>query len=217
MSIAAVRNIFRTDKKYAYLEGLLSLAWRAMTIENEVLKAIRERRSVFIFTPEPVEDEKIQAVLESGRWAPSFRNSQPWEFIVVKDLARKRNLSILLAREASIHEDIQGAPAIIVTCVDPRKDSSHFIEDGAVATQNMALAAHSLGLASYWVGIFSPRDDKDSLERDVKKILSIPKEYRVVSLLPIGVPAHHLQKERKSLREITHYDQFSSIASSSLP
>jgi nitroreductase len=184
-----------------------------MTIENEVLKAIAERRSVFIFTPEPVEDEKIQTVLEAGRWAPSFRNSQPWEFIVVKDLARKRNLSILAAREASIHEDIQGAPAIIVTCVDPRKDASHFIEDGAVATQNMALAAHSLGLASYWVGIFSLRDEKSSLEREVKEILNIPKEYRVISLLPIGVPAHQIQKERKSLRELTHYDQFASESS----
>jgi len=200
-------------EKYAYLEGLLSLAWRTMTIENEVLKAIRERRSVFIFRPEPVEDEKIQAILEAGRWAPSFRNSQPWEFIVVKDLARRRNLSILAAHVALIHDEIQGAPAIIVTCVDPRKDSSHFIEDGAVATQNMALAAHSLGLASYWVGIFSPQDDKGSLEREVKKILNIPKEYRVISLLPIGMPALDIQKERNSLREITHYEQFASESS----
>jgi nitroreductase len=77
----------------------------------------------------------------------------------------------------------------------------------------MALAAHSLGLASYWVGIFSLRDVKGSVEREVKEILNIPKEYRVISFLPVGIPAHHTQKERKSLREITHYDQFASESS----
>jgi len=201
------------SEKHASLQGLFSEAWRTLTIDNEVLKAIRERRSVFIFRPEPVEDEKIEAVLEAGRWAPSFRNSQPWEFIVVKDLARRRNLSILLSNVALIHDEIQGASTVIVTCVDPRKDPYHFVEDGAVATQNMALAAHSLGLASYWVGVFSLQDEKGLVERDVKKTLNIPKEYRVISLLPIGVPAHNLQKERKSLREITHYDQFASEGS----
>jgi nitroreductase len=182
-----------------------------MTIDNEVLKTIRERRSVLIFRPEPVEDEKIQAVLEAGRWAPSFGNSQPWEFIVVKDETLKQMLSNLAARVALVHKGIQGAPVIIVTCVDSRKDASHFIEDGAVATQNMALAAHSLGLASYWVGIFSSRDVKDSIEREVKQILNIPKEYRVIAFLPIGIPAYDTRMDRKSLREITHYDKHGNL------
>lgn len=178
-----------------------------MTSENAVLKAIRERRSIPMFRPELVDDEEIQAVLEAGRWAPSFRNSQPWEFIVVKDQTRREKITNLAARVALTHKGIQGAPAIIVTCVDPRKDSSHFIEDGAAATQNMALAAHSLGLASYWVGIFDPRDEKGSLEREVKEVLNIPKEHRVIALLPIGIAAHDVQSERKSLTEITYYDQ----------
>lgn len=187
-------------------------------IENEVLKAIRERRSTLRFRPEPVEDEKIQAILEAGRWAPSCGNSQPWEFIVVNDETRRREISDVAVRVTSrtnpfSHKGIEGAPAVIVTCVDPRKDSSHFIEDGAVATQNMALAAQSLGLASYWVGIYSPRNAKGSPEREVKEILKIPQEYRVIAFLPIGMPAYNIEKERKGLGEITHYDQFGNRSS----
>ena len=198
-------------RKTVYLGDLLQSAWPRMMIENEVLKAIRERRSILIFRPEPLEDEKIEAVLDAGRWAPSFGNSQPWEFIVVKDQFRREKLSDLTARVSIIHKGIRGAPVIIVVCVDPRKDSSHFIEDGAVATQNMALAAHSLGLASYWVGIFNPRDEKGSIEREVKKFLNIPNEYRVIAFLPIGIRAYDPPTQtRKSLREITHYDQHGS-------
>jgi nitroreductase len=177
-------------------------------IENEVLKAIRERRSILRFRPEPLEDEKIQAILDAGRWAPSSGNSQPWEFIVVKDKTAMQKISDVAGRVTLARKGIEGASAVIVTCVDPRKDSSHFVEDGAVATQNMALAAQSLGLASYWVGIYSPQNVKGSPEEDVKKILNIPQEYRVIAFLPIGMPAYEMKKERKMLSEITHYDQY---------
>src|SRR3989337_2910366 len=121
-----------------------------MMIENEVLKAIRERRSILRFRPEPVEDEKIQAILEAGRWAPSCGNSQPWEFVVVKDETAKQKISDVAGRlfqqqlfhATPARKGIEGASVVIVTCVDPKKDSFHFVEDGAVATQNMALAAH---------------------------------------------------------------------------
>lgn len=177
-------------------------------IENEVLIAIKERRSILRFRPEPVEDEEIQAILEAGRWAPSCGNSQPWEFIVVKDEATRQKISDVAGRVTLARKGIEGAPALIVTCVDPGKDSSHFVEDGAVATQNMALAAQSLGLASYWVGIYSPRNLKGSPEEDVKKILNIPQEYRVIAFLPIGKPAYDMEKERKRLREIVHHDRY---------
>ncbi|MCX7037956.1 MAG: nitroreductase family protein, partial [Spirochaetes bacterium] len=51
--------------------------------ENDVLRAIRGRRSVIRFTDAPVSDEQVDTILEAGRWAPSYINSQPWEFIVV--------------------------------------------------------------------------------------------------------------------------------------
>jgi len=177
-------------------------------IENEVLRAIRERRSILRFRSDPVDDGKINAILEAGRWAPSSGNSQPWEFIVVKDADKRQRISDLAGRITVARKGIEGAPAVIVTCVDPEKDSSHFVEDGAVATQNMALAAHSLGLASYWVGIYDRENMKGSVEEAVKEVLSIPKEYRVIAFLPIGQPLYNMQKDRKKLTEITHHDKF---------
>ncbi len=58
----------------------------------------------------------------------------------------------------------------------------------AVATQNMALAARSLGLASYWVGVYQIRNGRGSVENELKKLLDIPVEYRLISLLSIGKP-----------------------------
>jgi len=108
------------------------------------------------------------------------------------------------------HAGIEGAHVIIATCVDPEKDQYHFVEDGAVATQNMALAAHSLGLATYWVGILSPTNDRKSVEHRIKKVLDIPERIRVISLLPIGVPAYSIEKQRKPLEEICYVDKYSS-------
>ena len=172
-----------------------------------MLDAIVQRRSIYQFKPEQVPDEKITAILEAGRWAPSYANSQPWEFITVSDTKLKQKI-VEIARETLVgRAGIEGANVIIATCVDPEKDPYHFIEDGAAATQNMALAAHSLGLATYWVGILSSTKDKKSVEYKVKQALNIPETMRVISLLPVGVPAYSGEKQRKPLEEICSVDK----------
>ena len=177
---------------------------------NEVLDAIMQRRSIYQFKPEAVSTEKITSILEAGRWAPSYANSQPWEFITVADSKLKQEVVEIVRETMAAHAGIEGAHVIIVTCVDPEKDQYHFVEDGAVATQNMALAAHSLGLATYWVGILSSTNDRKSVEHRIKEVLSIPERIRVISLLPLGVPAYSIEKERKPLEEICHVDKYSS-------
>lgn len=179
-------------------------------MKNPVLDAIMQRRSIFQFKPEAVSTEKIAAILEAGRWAPSYANTQPWEFITVTDEKLKQMVVEIAKETMAAHAGIEGAHAIIAICVDPEKDEYHFIEDGAVATQNMALAAHSLGLATYWVGIFSPINDRKSVEHRIKEILNVPEKLRVISLLPIGVPAYSTEKQRKRLEEICHIDRYGS-------
>jgi nitroreductase len=181
---------------------------------NEVLDAIVQRRSIYQFKPEAVPTEKITSILEAGRWAPSYSNSQPWEFITVTDSKLKQELAEIAKETTAAHVGIEGAHVIIATCVDPEKDQYHFIEDGAVATQNMALAAHSLGLATYWVGVFSLMNDRKSVERRLKEVLNIPERIRLISLLPIGVPAYSIEKQRKRLEEICHVDKYGSRQSS---
>ncbi|MEM3506870.1 MAG: nitroreductase family protein [Candidatus Bathyarchaeia archaeon] len=165
---------------------------------NEFLEIIRNRRSIRKFEEKAIENDKIDAILEAGRWAPSFANTQPWEFIVIKDKKIKEELVI-----ATAHDSIAQAPTSIVVIVNPEIDRLHHIEDGAVATQNMALAAYSLGLGCFWVGVLNTGS-----EIKIKEILGIPETYRVISILPIGYPAEFPKKGRKKLKEIVHYEKY---------
>jgi len=91
------------------------------------------------------------------------------------------------------------APICVVVCVNSEEDPYHFVEDGAVATQNMALTAQSLGLGTSWIGVFDRDDGKSSSENRIKRLLRIPKGWRPISILPVGVPKYSRVKDRKSL------------------
>ena len=173
---------------------------------NPVLEVIRDRRSNVRFNSTPIENEKVNAVLEAGRWAPSWTNVQPWRFIVVKDQTKKERMSGAVSTFFSLA--VKEAPIVIAVCVNPEKDPFHFIEDGTTATQNMALAAQSLELSTSWIGVFSLHDEKHSAERKLKEILDIPKEWRLISLLPLGVSALKETKTRKELSDIVEFDCF---------
>ena len=161
---------------------------------NEVLRTIRNRRTVRRFKSDPIEDEKLQAILDAGRWAPSFSNLQPWRFIVIKDQKLKNALD-KAARESVLHLGINEAPVIILVCVDRRIDPLHAIEAGAAATQNMTLAATSLGLGAGWIGIWGTE-----AETSIKKIFSATARI-------IGIVISH----RFSRISILKYRQTSSI------
>jgi len=169
---------------------------------NEVLKTIKERRSIFKYKEEEISDEDIETILEAGRWAPSFANLQPWNFILVKDKETKKELYKIARRITLFREGIEEAPVVIAVAVDQEADPNHFVEAGAVASQNMALAAHSLGLSSYWIGTFDIDSEKNSAEKDVKEVLNLGDDARVISLLPVGKPDQTRTSERKDLDEI---------------
>ncbi len=175
-------------------------------MSNAVLKAIQERRSVFRFRPDEVDEDKIDAIVEAARWAPSFVNSQPWNIIVVKDKETKRKLKDLAITITGV--GIEESPVTFVLTVDPKIDPHHYVEDGAAATQNMALAAHSLGLASFWVGVYDASGHRASSEAKAKALLSIPNEHRIISMLPVGVAAMSFQKNRKPSSEFVYRDKF---------
>jgi len=169
---------------------------------NEVLEAIKERRSIFKYKDEEVSEDEIETILEAGRWAPSFANLQPWNFVVVRDSEIKDKLYKIARRITLFREGIQEAPVIIAVAVDQEADPNHYVEAGAVASQNMALAAHSIGLGSYWVGTFDIDSEKNSAEKDVIKALDLGDDARVISLLPVGKSDQTRTSERKELNEI---------------
>ncbi len=166
---------------------------------NEVLNAIKNRRTIRKFKPNPIDEEKLQMILEAGRWAPSFSNLQPWKFIVTKDQNLKNELD-KASRENVLHLGINEAPVVILVCVDRRIDPLHAIEAGAAATQNIALAGHSLGLGVGWIGVWGTE-----AETAIQKLFQLPETTRVVSLLPIGYPAESPQGNRKPLEEFIQF------------
>jgi nitroreductase len=166
---------------------------------NEVLNAIKNRRTIRRFKSTPIEKEKLLTILEAGRWAPSFSNLQPWRFIVIKDQVLKNAID-KAARESVLHLGINEAPVVILVCVDRRIDPLHAIETGAAAAQNMALAAFSLGLGAGWIGIWGTE-----AEVSIQKIFKLPETVRAVSLLPVGVPDESPEGHRKPIEDFTQF------------
>ena len=163
----------------------------------DVFKAIQKRFSVRHYLDKPVEEGKLQRVLEAGRWAPSGNNRQPWVFIVVKDEATRR----LLAKAAHSQTFVGEAPVVIVACgTDPERMMSCDVPDYAVnvaiAIDHMTLQAVEEGLGTCWIGAFD--------QQKVKDILGIPDTAKVVELLPLGYPATEppAAKSRKCLSEV---------------
>ena len=166
---------------------------------NDVLNTIKNRRTIRKFKPDPIDEEKLQMILEAGRWAPSFSNLQPWRFIVIKDQDLKNALD-KAAKESVLHLGIREAPVVILVCVDRRVDPLHAIEAGTAATQNMALAAHSLGLGAGWIGVWGTE-----AETAIQKLFQLPEATRVIALLPIGNPAESPKGNRKPLEQFIQF------------
>jgi nitroreductase len=176
--------------------------------DNEILRAIRSRRSVLRFTDDTVDEEKLEAILEAGRWAPSYINSQPWEFVVVRDVRLRSRMADVLRRVTISWRGFEQAPVIIVVAVDIATDPRHHVEDGAAAAQNMTLMAHSLGLATFWAGIYSDENAPGTPEDELRALLGIPRSMRLVAALPVGFPAVRPESGRRPLSEMVHWDGF---------
>jgi nitroreductase len=188
----------------------------------ETLEAIKTRRSIRKYKSAPVDDKAVQAVLEAGRWAPSWANTQCWRFIVVRDSKMKAAVTDTLFKhkrpdgvvmENPATKAINTVPVLIVVCAEMGKSGCRpdgvavtekgdwFMFDTALAVQNMVLAAHALGLGTVIIGAFdAPR---------AAAILGVPDGYSVVTLFPLGVPDEEPPlRPRKELSQIVFYDKF---------
>lgn len=162
----------------------------------EVLEAIRQRRSVRAYRPDPVPADALEKVLEAARLAPSASNRQPWRFVVVTDPGRR----VELARAARDQAFVGQAPVVIAAvALEPDTVMSCRVEayavDLAIAVDHMTLAAVAQGLGTCWIGAF----DQDRARR----LMSIPDHCKIVALLPLGYPADEPRpKNRKALADV---------------
>ncbi len=190
----------------------------------ELLEAIMTRRSVRRYTDAPVDDKQVETILEAARWAPSWSNTQCWHFIVVRDPAIRARLSETLLPLKLPNKTIDNpslkavrtAPVVIVACAELGRSGltggalatdkgDWYMFDVALAMQNIALAAHALGLGTVHVGLV-----------DAKKaagILDVPPGFCVVELLPLGHPDPSFEAKapsRKALAEIVFKEKWGS-------
>ena len=168
----------------------------------DVLDAIKTRRSIRKYEKRPVPEELLDKILEAGRWAPSANNAQPRNFIVLRDEGIRKEV----AGATTYGKFLAEAPLGIAVVVDPQA-STHPVEDGAIATQNMFLAARALGLGACWIGSYG-----SVYEEEVKKILGIPENKRLLSLISLGFPAESPKSTREELKKIVFTDQYGKTA-----
>jgi len=186
----------------------------------DVMESIRTRRSIRRYKPDVVPDDVLEAVLEAARWAPSWKNTQCARFIVVRDAVLKDALAECLLqisvpdgkRDNPSKKAIIGAPVVIVGCAllgksgydagEPATDKGDwYMFDVALAMQNLALAAHALGLGTVQVGQFDAAR--------VTALLGIPEGHAVVSLTPLGYPEQEGKNPgRKELSEIVFHEKY---------
>jgi len=161
----------------------------------EVMEAITKRRSIRHFTSQQVEEWKLNLALDAARWAPSSKNCQPWEFIIIRD----RDALERIAEESIYGKHIAQAPLAMAFVTDPSKSNWHEV-DGALATQNFSLAAWSLGLGTCWTGAMN--------REKVKEILDIPSEKYLLTVLPVGYPAEGGWAHREEASTLIHIEKY---------
>ena len=196
-----------------------------------LLEGINTLRSTRKFRQDPIPDKLIHSILKAATRAASGSNTQPWEFVVVRDPIVKARLTEpmletwlqrlgsgarMSGRMKAVYDDAtemlrntKNVPAIIYCCVDLNKSSkSEEVRYASIfpAVQNLMLAAHAMGLGTCLTahGSTSTRG-----EPEVKRILNIPEHIKIACLVYLGYPATKLgPPKRKPVEQFTHYDHW---------
>lgn len=179
----------------------------------DLTEAIMQRRSVRKFSEYFVTDEEIRQLLEAARWAPSWANTQVWDFVVVRDKVLIEQVTGTYVDKNPATKCSLSASALIVACArtgvsgcyggqDVTKLPNWFMFDLGMAVQNICLKAHELGLGSVVVGFL----DHDAC----KKIVGLPDSHEVVAVLPVGRPLAKPKQgpPRKDLKDFVHQNRF---------
>ncbi|GJQ59682.1 MAG: NAD(P)H-dependent dehydrogenase/reductase [Candidatus Scalindua sp. AMX11] len=171
------------------------------------LSLIQKRRSIRRYLAKPVEDEKIEVLIEAALRAPSSRGLNPWEFIVVTERRLLEKLS-----QARVHgaEFLKDSPLGIVVCADPER-CDVWVEDCSIASTFIQLASESMGLRSCWIQIRERlHNETVTSEAYVSDLLGMPPGLRVESIVSVGYPNETKPPHKKEdLRyEKVHHNQY---------
>ena len=164
--------------------------------QNPAIENILTRRSVRSYTDQDVEPEKLEAILEAGMAAPSGKNGQPWDFIVLT----RREILDEMAERLPYAKMLREARVAIAVCAD-RTKSPYWYVDCSAAAENILLAAHALGLGAVWTATYPYRDRMDV----VKELCGLPGSYDSLCVIPVGYPAREARpKDNFNAGKIHH-------------
>lgn len=195
---------------------------------KELAEVMRSRRSVRHFRPEPISQATIEGLIEAARWAPSAHNAQPWRFVILGDLPRRRNLARAMATR--FQADLQGdgmpegdaltrttraqarlneAPAAILVCLTMQEaqiypDAQRAAAEHAMAVQSTALAVENLLLTAHQAGLgacwlCSPLFCPEIVVRE----MDLPPEWEPQAFILLGIPERSPSApERRPLADI---------------
>lgn len=171
----------------------------------DVFEAISKRRSIRKYKESPIEDEKLEMILEVARIAPSAANRQEWKFIVVKDKTTRQKLVEAANGQTFVGE----APVTIVACSTESKrvmpcGQYAYTVDLSIAVSFMILEATEQGLGTCWLGAYS--------EEMVRNILEIPENIRVPAMFTLGYADESPdQRPRKTLGAIIASEKYMTL------
>lgn len=178
----------------------------------DLMEAIKGRRSIRKYKPDPVSEEVFRTLMEAVRWSPSWANTQCWEIVAVSDPKVKSELATALSKGNPALSSMTDAPMIIVLC--GKKGVSGFKKgeattakgdwlmfDTGLAMQTLCLTAHMLGMGTVIVGNFD--------HQRVSEILGVPPSVEVVVMTPLGYPATEgIAPKRKEISEFVFNDKY---------
>lgn len=169
--------------------------------------AIFTRRSTRKFTDQPIEKEKLHQILDAAMSGPSCVNARDWSFVVVTD---KDKLQMMAAANGEPARPLKNAAVGILVCGDLERAfrfaKDYWIIDGAIATENICLCAHALGIGSVWLGTW-PQMDRVQRQRE---LFALPDTIIPHSIIALGYPAEDITAPRESRYEENrvHFNQW---------
>ena len=170
----------------------------------DYLKPILERRSHRTYENKPIEQEKTQNILKAGMFAPSAMNSQPVEFLIMRDDEKRTRVSELLPYWSML----KNAPLAILVMANTQNykatTKEFIVQDCAASTQNILLAAQAQGLGGVWLGLYPKWD----IMKKIRKIYGIPEHVQPFSITSIGYPYKELRPHRTFKEEKIHIDEY---------
>lgn len=167
------------------------------------MNSIFTRRSIRAYIDRPVEDEKIERILRAAMQAPSAKNAQPWEFIVVRN---KETLAAISEMHAFAGM-AKNAAAAIVTLADTRRSDPSlpwFASDMAACTQNILLQIVEEGLGGVWLG-FYPRPERIL---NLREYFALPDYIMPFSVVPFGYTERENKFKDRYLPERVHWERY---------